>query len=458
MKSKVQKKALLNEAKNLMDFIMNYCTDEEGVLRTHVDLKKRKAFGSVLIGDLGDCIPFFYWLGKEIGKKYSDWAESQLQSIMDYFNDKRVFLSVNEYGDTILGLVLMYELTRKETCRELAEKLIQALSKAISRDGIVCSYVFFKKISIPVGAGSFNGLFIEELVRFYSMTNDKRYLELASKIAYRWISSEFFRKHGLFGFEIGKTPVKGIYKMVFDILSPPPLNSHTIMMVKGNTNLIYGLLRLYEVTEDKKLKDAILKWVTSVKRVMNEQGVFYSYFDVKKCKGLVVSLESNHAILDTLLEISLVLKDEETLKIVRSGANAWIEYQDSSGLIPEGISEPIPRFSVGLLPRARFINPNLSRLDSQTDFLVFLLKLYGVTQDLRYYVASQSTLEGVMKYHKSDGGYVEYVDILSKKKINYLIETKYLSLMLKSFIAHLEVLRGNKIINNKLLSNLLRDR
>jgi hypothetical protein len=186
--------------------------------------------------------------------------------------------------------------------------------------------------------------------------------------------------------------------------------------------------------------------------------MFYSYYDVKKGKGSVVSLEGNHAILDALLEIWLRLKNEQILETVEFVANAWIERQDSSGLIPEGISEPIPRFSTGIIPRTSFIDPHLSRLDSQTDFLVFLLKLYDVTNDSKYYTSSLNILQAITKYHKFDEGYVEYVNIPSKEKVSYVIETKYLSLLLKSFIAHIEVLKGEKIVNNPLLSNLLRDR
>ena len=174
-------------------------------------------------------------------------------------------------------------------------------------------------------AGSFNGLFIEELVRLYDMTKDKRYLELASRIAYHWISSKFFRVHVLFGFEIGGL-AKLVYKTIFDFLSPRPLNTYTAMMVKSNTDLVYGLLKLYDTTKNAKISEAISKWTTSIRKVTNERRMFYSYYNAKKGKGSVVSLESNHAILDALLEIWLRLKNKQILETVKFVANAWIEH------------------------------------------------------------------------------------------------------------------------------------
>jgi len=133
------------------------------------------------------------------------------------------------------------------------------------------------------------------------------------------------------------------------------------------------------------------------------------------------------------------LKNEEILKLAKSCADSWIKHQSKTGLIPHSIEN------------------QFSRLDPQTDFAVVLLKLSEITGKKKYHTSAVKTLNGILKYHKLDVGYVDYVNIETKEKRDFIIQTKFLSLLLKLFLLTYEISK-KKIYENDLLKSLIRDR
>ena len=70
---------LLKETETLADFIMIHCVGKSRILARYINLTDNKHFGNALVSDLGDYVPFFYWLGKLTeNPAYIDWAENQI--------------------------------------------------------------------------------------------------------------------------------------------------------------------------------------------------------------------------------------------------------------------------------------------------------------------------------------------------------------------------------------------
>jgi uncharacterized protein YyaL (SSP411 family) len=478
-------KDLIEESIMLANYVIENCSSASGLLVEKVDIRTNDPLGRCTINDLGDYVPFIYWLGEKTDRKYCQWAENQIKLSIKYCRMPNNFfdfnlgkdsdtplkksnfkiINVSEHGDAILGIVLMYELTKDQKFKRYAMDFFDGLIKyTISDNGLVYSHIHPAfKLRVPLSAGTYSGVFIEELSRFYQLTGDEHCLHAAEKVANGWINTVFFKKHGLFSFEIIQSMplTKWITNKLFEILTP--LNTDTAMVMKSNTNLMHGLLKLYSITKDKELKEAIFRWTNSLtEKLADENGRFYSYWNSKSQRSKLISLETNHAVIDVLLEAYLLFRKESMLTLAKRCADAWLSIQSNSGLIPNSISEPVPIFDMtSKVPRRRYIEPWISRLDSQTDFSIVLLKLYSLTHESKYYEGATKILEGILEKHKFSEGYVEFVDTKTNQKSGFVIETKFLTLLLKLFLLHIEISESEgaeKIVDDNKLNSLIRDR
>ena len=104
---------------------------------------------------------------------------------------------------------------------------------------------------------------------------------------------------------------------------------------------------------------------------------------------------------------------------------------------------------------------NVSRLDTQTDFGVILLKLFEITNNEIYLKSASQIVLGILKYHRYNSSYLEFVD-LSDNKLDLtqnIIETKYLFLLIKFLLLYVEVVDNKRsIYNNTILKDIIRDR
>ena len=101
---------------------------------------------------------------------------------------------------------------------------------------------------------------------------------------------------------------------------------------------------------------------------------------------------------------------------------------------------------------------DISRLDSQVDFAVVILKVYELTKDKKYLDAAKNITNGIIKYHKFNKGFIEFVNIKTKEQKGHKIETKFLFLILKLLILMHNIENGKKIYKDKLIKDLIRDR
>lgn len=467
---------LIGESEKLAGYLIGSCSSESGLLAEKIDLRSNAATGNCMVKDLGDYVPFFYWLGSITHRKYSEFAEEQIRLAVKYCQMPNGFfdfnlnkntrfplrktdfkmLNVSEHGDIILGMVMMYELTGREEYKKYAEHFFMGLEKyAISGNGLVYSHVIpALNLKMPLSAGTYSGVFIEEAVRLYRFTGDDSFLEISNKMASGWIETDFFKRYGLFSFEVIPSAFGFLARGVFEWKTG--FNIHTAMTMKSNTNILFGLLSLYSMNREHYLKESIHKWMDSLSKITDEKGRFYSFWDPRVGQPEVINLETNHAVADVLVEGYLMLGNKRILDLVEKNVRSWMDLQTSSGLIANGVDEAVPLFDI--TGKRKYIEAGISRLDSQTDFSALLLKLYLITGKKVYYEAAGKILEGVLDRHRFKNGFVEFVDLGSGEKSGFVIETKYLALLLKFFLLYSEISEGRANIKDEMLMHLIRDR
>ena len=130
----------------------------------------------------------------------------------------------------------------------------------------------------------------------------------------------------------------------------------------------------------------------------------------------------------------------------------WLNQQEESGLIQQGVDG----YSVCAdLELKHGKNPKFFRFDPQTDFFVDLMRAHQLTGKSIYKTKALKLLDGMCNYHSHKSGFTDILDE-NKNKLNYLVETKFLFLILKALMY--ESYEKKKIYKDEKIKSLLRDR
>ena len=439
----------LDEAKKLAEYIVKLSPDK--IPKEYTNLQRKTTFGKPMIEDFGDFFPFIFWAGKQ------KWAWQVSKDVLkEYQTEDGLFKTGTIYdadkmSDIVVGLQLMGELTKDPSYVYATKRVFDGLKKKmITRKG----YVIYKKTPLfnyPLSSGKFAGIYIEEAAKLHETEGE--YLKLSQHMASPWIQNKFSEKYGLFPFACTSF-LKPLLNTLFK--RETSFDFDTFMLAKSNTNLIFGLTRLYKNNKNATLKKVLCKWYRSLPILENK--TINTLWAPKKNLRLCC-LETNIAAIDALIDITLATGEQESLKLAESVSQAWIGYQNKTGLIDEvpqvintgKLSKKMVNFSMK--------NKHISRLDSQTDFSVVLLKLWDLTENQTYLTSAKKIIDGIIKYHKFEDGYVEFVNTKTGSHENSkVIETKFLSLLIKAFMTMHECNNDRKIYKNKLLIELVRDR
>ncbi len=453
----------IEQSRRIFDFLISIKKDE--FWKELVDLDSNQNYGQTMIDDLGDTMPFMAFFGKTSGKKYLAEADTISKSSILKFRKNGLFITTNKtalkslsffdsnkMSDLILGINLLYMLTKDEFYLNASKAFFDSMGKRmISKKGFV-NFMYINGIKLKFTSGSFSGLYMEELCSLYEFTKEKKYLEQADNIAKYWINSDHFKKNNLFSFGLDHNFVTGKFmRKLFKKTIGCDIDS--VMTSKANTNLLFGLCELYKLTKDLEVRKSILLWKTAlVKKLRSDKGYFYSLLAEKEKK--YISLAYDHAVIDVFLEIYRVTGDKESLELAKSTADSWISLQGKSGLVPETIEGEQTSF----VKEHKDLSHNVSRLDSQTDFSVVLMKLYELTQDKKYIVSADKILRGIMDYHRYKKGFVDILDLSTLKPLSGIIEAKFLFLLTKTFLLRAYISTGGKVYKTDLVRSLVRDR
>lgn len=467
----MKKETYMEEAVSLADYLISL-TDNKVPLE-YTDIENDKMFGNITVDDLGDNIPFIAWLGYLNNKKYLEWAEDQAQTIVKHYqmpngllctrhlkkgypkkNNNKVF-NADKMSDSALGLNLMYSLTKDETYMTSLLIFFIGLIEVISSQG----FIYYKKspfFTFPFSTGKYCGLYIEELIKAYEPRGCEGLLTYAKILAYPWIREPFFKRNGLFPFKCTNPMIKPFAQILFKRTTS--FTFDTAMLTKSNANLIFGLVRLQTVVKDPEIERALNLWVKAVQtKLLTHEGILTSIWQENKSRTISY-LGADHAAIDALLEIYHVTNNKSAYDLAIRITNGWIKLQSETGLVIETPYNYDTKELSKLMKNYSMTRTDISRLDSQTDFAIMVLKVYELTEDVKYLSVAEKIAKGIIEYHKFGKGYVEFVNTETGEQIIKPIETKYLFLLLKLFLLMYEVKRGKKIYKDALIKDIIRDR
>ncbi|HLD41607.1 MAG TPA: hypothetical protein VJB06_01100, partial [archaeon] len=197
-------KNYLLESKKLFDYLLSI--KKEDFWKELIDLETNINYGQTMIDDLGDTMPFMAWFGKG-HKKYLEEADRISRLSINKFGknglykttnssalSKFSFFDSNKMSDLILGINLLYQITKNKFYLEASKNFFNSLESLLtSKEGFV-NLIYLNGIKLKFTSGSFSGLYIEELCNLYSFSKDERYLRQAQRIADYWLNTDSFKK------------------------------------------------------------------------------------------------------------------------------------------------------------------------------------------------------------------------------------------------------------------------
>jgi len=462
-------------AKDASDFIRYRATRNRlGLVASRFFWSKRERWSPVVadFDDIGDILLFIGWYGTEFGdEECLKFARDQIELWVQHFRlpcglfvseydlernnkvsrtDWRA-VSLYEHHDALLGIVSLYRLTDDELYLRLASELADVLLAYVRRfNGLVPNKVIPALKLSAIYTTSFSlvcGVFAEELAELYTFTGRNEYLGAAERIIAAWTKTTLFQKAGLFA--IGYHP----YLRHF---SPYPYTE----LMKPNTNMVYVMLYLYDISKGAALKESIYKWFSALAKFRAENGGYYGLWDIKKnrVKSNIVDKTQNFAVIDAFLEAYRLFGEKEFLARAEECARFWLgKRQETTRLIPE-----------------QFVNGNPvhfgSKIDQNADLYTMFLKLYELTGKEIYLDGVREGLEVFAQYHRTQSNWWHRLldcrsgqlladsDLPPGENPAEMNVTKYVGGPLRFFINANKVLRGQSIYADETMRHLVRDR
>tara|TARA_Y100000590_G_scaffold449252_1_gene587091 strand:- start:14677 stop:16071 length:1395 start_codon:yes stop_codon:yes gene_type:complete len=439
----------------------------DGIFKEWIDLDRKKTFGNVMVDDIGDTSPFAYYVYDNYNTNNKDQIDLYTKNVISKYQQKNGLFITNQnldkknsrylkiynsdkMSDISLGLNLMFKLTKDQFYLDSSIKFFNGLEKLNIINHSI-AYMKWGIIKTPFFSGKWDGLYIEEKVNLYNLTNDYKYIDSALQHSNYWINSKFFNTHGLFSFE-SNLFVKPLIRPVFKLALGIPFDS--AMSSKANANLIFGLTELYLVTKNPKLKEALIKWVESTEKLfMHPEGYFYSFWS-KKDGQKYVFLGNDHAMVDALIGIYQATGFENAFTIAIKNVDYWLSQQTEEGYFNQGVEGEKVTFAKWVKGN----HPKMTRLDTLTDYGVMLLKVYELTGDKKYFIACKKMISALLKYSSYGKAYVDVINTRTLKKKDFMVETKFLFLLTKLFLSFDLINNNGSIYNNSVFKSLIRDR
>jgi hypothetical protein len=396
----------------------------DGLLVTALDARGQVLDAEPLIADFGDVLPYLAYFG------YVDAALDQVRRARPYLwrglyrRRGRVQAFFNH--DWLIGLIELYRLTGERWLLALATEAADALRAHLDDRGLLRDEPVRWDVwrSWLRRASPFGGGYIEPLVELTALTGAERFLAHAQRLAAAWLATRPFR-------------AQGVFRRVFRLPLVDALAAQApARLFKDNTNLLYGLLALYEATGDVALRQAIERWLDAfAAHVWNGGQVFLLVDD--RLRGSQPELKAAFAALDLLCAcVHGGVDRPRTLALARRIADCWLGEQWPQGLFP-------------VAPGAA-----CDHLDANTDMAVALAKLAVLTGERAYRQAADRCVAALLAQHAGPHGYVLAVGADGAFADGRII-VKYQALLLK--LALLD-LAGDQLCGAALPARLLRDR
>lgn len=402
----------------------------DGLWRTKVDSVTGECIDfKPLIDDFGDASPFLIQYGeKELVKTHFKNSSKFLDNgLFKYKGEIMLF----DNHDWLLGLIDAYRQTNDKEYLDTAIKAVDHLLSDFLKDNILLNKkISSKNLDSFLGkANPYNGGYVELFIELYEITGNTFYLKQSEKIITAWANTSYFRRIGLFSI---------ISSLRYSLLNPffKYRSNVASRLFKSNTNLVYSIISLYELTNSDEFKVILIKWLKGFEKYFYDNGSVYLIIP-RFGKRKVKDLKAGFSALDILCDLYKAnIEKDKTLSMATKIADYWIGLQWDNGLWP---------ISAG---------KNENHIDANTDFAIALTKFYSIIKNTKYWEAYLRAKKGLFKYHYTQYGYVMSVN----KKGDYInseIKVKYQSLFLKLTLFPDTPI---DVYEDELLEQLIRDR
>lgn len=458
----------LEEALWIYDLIKNRYTDSDGMLMYQINSFSGEIVDhKILVSDFGDYIQNFYYLGVLTGRKdVCQWSQEHLiQASKRYQDESGFFVTEQERkkiliwdnADTFEGLSTFFHLSKEGQIYDIVKKFIAGIQEKKNRKGMLPES-FTGMIHSPFARSDYIGNFTEELVLLAQETGEEQYKTLAEQLITPWVECSYFKEIGLIPNRLMCEPiVQYALALPLLVLKENPFKRSTL--VKANTNLLSGILQLWQVASDtqkQKYKTIIDHWKNGVETHCAQEGYYFGRYNAvnQQRSEYRRPLPDNHHVLAFYADVFYFCRDQEYLSLLEKGCRFWLENQQETGFFPES---PLQEGTH---------NAKRAIMDSNLDLSIVLLKAAALTGKTTYFSAAKKCLDAIIHYMKRDYGYIEVVDIHSgelylQPEFSYHqhgdFYTKYLTLFIKGLLLLHEVLQGNDIYRQDLFL-IARDR
>jgi hypothetical protein len=393
----------------ILDHFTSTYLGEHGLIVTSLDAKGNITNSEPLIADFGDVLPFLYYFGQE------EFALEQVRRAKPFLwhglYSRNGLIQAFYNHDWLLGLLELYQLSNEAWLLDMATEGVETLYRCLGYKNVILdsrpNWRSWRNW-LP-RANPFNGGYIEIWVELYKCTGDHKYLEQARALAQAWIRTPFFERHGLFR----RIEIVGLDR-VSNIMARFSQGG-LVQLFKDNTNLVYGLLALFQQTGETCWLDALERWVEAFTHYFWNNGNVYLWLD-RDLNGHEPHLKASFSALDLLCDLHHAgVGGKGPLQLAKAIGDFWLEQQWPSGLFPEK-------------PGA-----TIDHLDANVDMIVALTKLSYLVDNQDYEESARRCQSALLELHSSPYGYVQAVGRDGQIVDNRVI-VKYQGLLLKTAI------------------------
>lgn len=384
-----------------------------------------------LLPELDDYLPFIWMAGEtqyvqeQIGILHQRLKESPLLfsrpeirrhagiGLPGFLRRFIPYTDAQDFVEILYGLLELDGLNRNPEWIETAVKLFRSIISAFSRNGHLRSFRVHPFGPVLPVIDAMTGMLIEIGVELYERTGEVLFRDEAVNWCRNWLDTELFQTHGLFASAL----FTGGWKHV----SLLKRFTRRVELAKANTSMAFGLMALCRLPETAHwAMPAMNRWLAGIHTLLSTSDGVFSH--IPQWPGMTSNapiLSTNFALIDVFCDLHTTFDRPELLQDACNIANFFIAHQSvETGLFPDEIG--VER----------------SYLDANTDLAVALYRLHELTQMPHYLIAGERSIDGVLRYHSAPYGYYRDVHLHTGAPISTLVETRFVSLLLKALLLY----------------------
>lgn len=418
--------------------------------------------------ELGDYVEYIYWLGMNLHQPdYTHWATKHISDTYIEFEkdlNNGVIWDVSAC-DRIIGPVQVLLMDYSETISNSVDRYFSLLfDLAVTQNGLIRTMTGINRSSrYPVADPMTTGNHIELLSELYMYRGKQHFLDMAIRIMKPWLGDGSSYSNGMFhrqsiGFlGVTASALKNFMLEYVNVLNLKGFPSYILRVTKQNTHFLFGLIRYFEATGEKKAAGLIDNFISGVQETMlHDSGLSYQLWDGKRNLAYHIDIGASISLIELLLDAYRVFQRDKYLKMAENYALGILHFKGKLGIIPQF---PLPEYTDIQTVKAQYskkkAEADFYNLDPQVDFAVNLAKLYELTGKQEYSNAFSNLANSIIE-NFSYG--LAFTEILDKGVPSPTVKTKYLGLFLKLCIVIIAGQKKISIISDPHLALVCQDR